>query len=329
MKERILQWINEHAGIKRMIEWAKRVSFIGFEGVPIYYVIRFFLEEIRNERLSLHASSVAFYFLLAIFPGMIFLITLIPYLPVQDFQGTMFNALNQVLPQPAYEFIRSALQDILSNTRFDLLSSGFILAFFFSTNGVNALVKSFTRDQPIFRKRSWINRKLTVLKLTAILFLLLIFSVIFIVLGNQLIDWLTETVVSLESWAVGLISFIRWIAILLTIFTAISFIYFYAPATEKKWRFVNIGSTVATLLSVISSLVFSFIVNNYNLYNEIYGSLGTLIAITTWIYINSIALIIGFELNLSVKYQKVVRADKVEARRRRLAKTLHPANEEE
>lgn len=320
MKERLIQWINDHKAIKDVIAWAKRVSFIGFEGVPIYYVFRFFLEEVKNERLSLHASSVAFYFLLAIFPGMLFLITLIPYLPVEDFQGTMFNALNQVLPKPAFEFIQSALGDIISNARFDLLSSGFILAFIFSTNGVNALVKSFTREQPIFRKRSWINRKLTVLKLTAILFVLLIFSVFFIVLGNQVIDWITSKVVSLESWAVILISILRWVAILLTFFTAISFIYFYAPATEKKWRFVNIGSTVATLLSIISSLVFSYIVNNFNLYNEIYGSLGALIAITTWIYINSIALIVGFELNLSVKYQKVVRADKVEARKRRLSK---------
>lgn len=319
MKEKILQWINDHPVINQVVAWAKRVSFIGFEGVPIYYVARFFIEEIKNERLSLHASSVAFYFLLALFPGMLFLITLIPYLPVEDFQGTMFNALYQVLPRPAFEFIEGALSDIIRNARFELLSSGFLLAFIFSTNGVDALVRSFTREQPIFRKRSWLNRKLTVLKLTALLFVLLIFSVFFIVLGNQVIDWISAKVVSLESWAVIFISAIRWLAILLTFFTAISFIYFYAPATETKWRFVNIGSTVATLGSIISSLVFSYIVNNFNLYNEIYGSLGALIAITTWIYINSMALIIGFELNLSVKYQKLVRADKVEARRRRLS----------
>lgn len=310
MKEKLLQWINEHPTINKWVAWAKRVSFIGFEGVPVYYVIRFFLQEIKNERLSLHASSVAFYFLLALFPGMIFLITLIPYLPIEDFQGTFFNSINQVLPRPAFQFIEGALRDIVSNARFDLLSTGFLLVFFFSTNGVNALVKSFTREQPIFRKRSWINRKLTVLKLTAVLFLLLILSVFFIVLGNEVIYFLTDRIGWMASWGVPLLSILRWVVILLTFFTSISFIYYFAPATEKKWKFINIGSTVATLLSVVSSIVFSFIVNNFNLYNEIYGSLGALIAITTWIYINSTALIIGFELNLSVKYQKVVRSEK-------------------
>lgn len=310
LQQRLNVWIAEHPLVNRLLQWAKRVSFVGFEGVPLYYVARFFLSELKNERLSMHASSVAFYFLVATFPGLLFLITLIPYLPIADFNVVLMNALGTVLPAQAFSFLSDAINDIVNNARVDLLSIGFIFAFYFSTQGINALVKSFTRDQIIFRKRTWLQEKLTVIKLTAVLFLLLIVSVGFIILGNRLVGWITGSIEQVSNWEFFLISAVRWVMIIATFFGSISFIYYYAPATEKKWHFMNIGATVATIISITSSLVFSLIVNNFNLYNEVYGSIGAIIATITWIYINSIALIIGFELNLSVKYQKVVRARK-------------------
>lgn len=303
----INEWIQDRPQVRKVIDRAKNVSFPGFEGVPVYYVLRFFFSELSNDRVTMRAAAVSYYFILALFPGIIFFFTLIPYIPIDHFQDILLANLQQVMPGTAYQMLEGAITDITGVQRVDLLSIGFIMAFLFSTNGVHALAKSFNKSHQLFRKRSFLAQRLTDIKLTAVLFLLLVISVLLIVLGNQLLNFLAEAL-SIESyWKFLLLSVFRWMVIVLVFFFGISFIYYYAPATRKKFRFISVGSMVATILSVGSSLVFSFIVNNYNLYNEIYGSIGALIAIMLWIYLNCLALLIGFELNTSVKYQRMTR----------------------
>ncbi len=301
------QWIQERPQAKRLVEWAKTVSFPGFEGVPIYYVLRFFFQELSNDRVTMRAAAVSYYFILALFPGIIFFFTLIPYIPIENFQDILLSNLQQVMPATAYLMLEGAIRDITSTQRVDLLSIGFIMAFLFSTNGVHALAKSFDKSHSLFRKRSFLAQRLTDIKLTAVLFFLLVISVVLIVLGNQLLNFLTDFLSIESNWKYTLLSIFRWVIIVLVFFFGISSIYYYAPATRKKFRFFSLGSMLATMLSVGSSLIFSYIVNNYNLYNEIYGSIGALIAIMLWIYLNCLALLIGFELNTSVKYQKMTR----------------------
>ena len=300
----------EPSGANKLIRYAKKVSFPGFEKVPIYYVIRFFIEQIKEGQVNMRAASISFFFVLAIFPGILFFFNLIPLLPIPDFQDTLFNFMAEVLPETAFEFLRATIIDIINTQRIDLISIGFILTFYFSTQGMAALMRAFRKDQPIFRKRNFWNKQLTMIKLTAILFLLLVISIGLIVLGKHILGQLTVWLELNSWWQLFLLDLIRWIIIILTFFTSISFIYYFAPATKEKFRFVSIGSTVATIITIVSTLVFSFIVNNYNLYNDVYGSIGTLLVILIWILINSISLLVGFELNASIKYQKIYRQEK-------------------
>lgn len=307
MHKKIQHFFEQNATINRWVDRAKKVSFPGFEGVPIYYVLRFFFNEMSKDRVMMRASSVAFYFLLAIFPGIIFLFTLIPYLPIADFQEVLFSSMQNVLPQPAFEYLQAAIEDIINIGRVDLLSIGFVLAFFFSTTGVEALMRSFNKDHPIFARRSFIQKKLVSLKLTAVLFLLLLLSVGFIMLGDFLVSEAAEHMKIFRNWNIAILSILRWIIIIALFFTAISFIYYYGPATGKKWQFVTAGSTFATILMILTSVVFAMFVNNFNLYNKIYGSIGALLVILLWILFNSIILLVGFELNTSIKFQKNIR----------------------
>lgn len=300
----------ESTGSNRLIRTAKKVSFPGFEKVPVYYVIRFFIAEIKDGQVKMRAAAISFFFVLAIFPGILFFFNLIPMLPIPDFQETLFNFMAEVLPETAFEFLRSTILDIVNIQRVDLISIGFILTFYFSTQGIAALINAFQKDQPIFKKRSFWNHQLTVIKLTAILFLLLVISIGLIVLGKHILHQLTIWLELNSWWQVFLLSLIRWFIIVLTFFSSISFIYYFAPATKEKFRFISIGSTVATIITIISTLVFSFIVNNYDLYNDVYGSIGTLLVILIWLLINSISLLVGFELNASIKYQKIYRQEK-------------------
>lgn len=309
VKKRVSEWMSRHPQVKWIVSKAREVSFPGFEGVPVYYVLQFFFKEIKDDRINMRASSVAFYLLLALFPGIIFLFTLIPYIPINNFQEILFNNLQQVMPATAFDFMQSAITDIISTERVELLSVGFILAFLFSTNGVHALAKSFDKSHDLFRKRSFIAQRLTDIKLTAVLFLILVLAVGLVVLGNQLINYILNTMNVISAWQIFLLNVFRWVIILLVFFLGISFIYYYAPATRKKFRFISIGSIVATSLTVLASLAFSFVVNNYNLYNEIYGSIGALIAIMFWLYLNCFGLLVGFELNTSVKYMKMAQRE--------------------
>ena len=308
--EKLWQFLERYEWFQRFSAWTKRVSLPGFEGVPLFYVGRFFLEEMRNDRLSIRAAAVAFYFVLAIFPGILFLFSLIPYIPVVGFQETLFNTLQQVLPHSGFEFMQSAITDIISRTRFELLSIGFVMTFYFSTNGVNALVRSFTKSQPIFEKRNFWQRKWAVVKLTVLLFVLLLLSVFLIIMGNVIISELAWRLGVVNQFQVFLLSFTRWVVIVALFFSAISLIYYIAPAAN--WNIISAGSTLATIMSILISLGFTFVVNKFNLYNEIYGSIGALIGILLWIYFNSLIILIGFELNVSIKYQHVVRLEKNE-----------------
>lgn len=307
MIKKLWLFLRRYEWFVRFSAWTKRVSLPGFGSVPIYYVGRFFLEEIKADRLSIRAAAVAFYLILAIFPGIIFLFSLIPYIPISGFQDTLFNTLEQVLPHSGFEFLQSAILDIISQSRLDLLSIGFVTAFYFSTNGVNALVKSFTKSQPIFEQRSFWQRKWTVIKLTLLLVVLLVVSVTLIILGNIVINELALRLGFFSQFEVFLLSMVRWLVIFALFFFAISLIYYIAPAAN--WKLLSAGSTVATILSIIISVGFTILVNEFNLYNKIYGSIGALLALLLWIYFNSLILLIGFELNVSIKYQQVVRLE--------------------
>jgi membrane protein len=315
MRKRLKDYASRHRIIRFLERKAKHISLPGFDKVPVFYVGQFFLKEMGDERISMQASSIAFYFLMALFPAILFFFTLIPIIPIEGFQNTLFDSISKVLPDASFSFITGAIEDIIKIQRFDLLSIGFLMAFFFSTQGVNALTKAFHRDQVIFRRRSWLQRKLVVVKLTAVLFVLMVFSVVLVILGNQLVNLTADWFGISNRFEVFLLSLLRWIIILMTFFTTISFIYYYAPATEKRWRFITVGSTVATAISLVSSLVFAFVVNNFNLYNEIYGSIGAFLAMIVWLYMNAMALLIGFELNYSIKYQHYVRMDEQGASR--------------
>lgn len=309
MRERLANWLNEQRIVRQVVRKAKGITLPGFDRVPLFYVASFFFKEMRDNRVSMQASSIAFYFLLALFPAILFFFTLIPLIPVPNFQHTLFESISKILPEASFSFITKSIEDIIKIQRFDLLSIGLLFTFYFSTQGVNALTKAFHRDQVIFRRRSWFQHKLVVMKLTVVMFILMVFSVVLVILGNHLVNLVADLLGISNRFEVFLLSVLRWAIILLSFFTNISFLYYYAPATEKRWRFISVGSTVATFISLSSSLVFAYFVNNFNLYNEIYGSIGAFIAMIMWLYINAMALLIGFELNYSIKYQHFLRMD--------------------
>jgi membrane protein len=279
----------------------KNLVLPGFDGIPIRDVFKFVIKGFRKGVLVTRASSIAFNLLMAILPATIFLFTLIPFIPIANFQQELIRLFESFLPVNAYNLAESTLIDIVTNKSGGLLLVMFIATIIFSTNGIHAVIHAFVVTSHSFKPRSWVNQR----KISVLLLLIGIFMIaaagILIIFGKSAVNRLVELDILEKSLVISVLVLLKWIVVILLLFLAISFLYYLAPAKRHDFRFITPGSTLATLLFIITSLGFSAYVNNFGPYNQLYGWIGTLMVILLWLYLNSIALLIGFELNLSIK----------------------------
>jgi membrane protein len=250
--------------------------------------------------LVTRASSIAFNLLLALLPASIFLFSLIPFIPLPNFQQELIRLFENILPSNAFTFLQTTITDIVTHKSRELTLFMFVATVIFSTNGIHAVIHAFVVSAHTFKTRSWVNqRKISVVLLLIIIFMISIagFLVIF---GKVAVNRLVVLHIVKRHFVIIFLIFLKWILVVLLLFLAISFLYYFAPARKTGFKFFSPGSTLATLLFILTSLGFSAYVNNFGQYNKLYGSAGTLMVILIWLYLNSIAILIGFELNVSI-----------------------------
>ena len=282
---------------------SKKFTPWGFKGLSIYDVTIFFWKGLMEGAITTRASSLAFNFFLAFFPAVIFLFTLIPYIPIDGFQETLMELLASVLPESTNKIAFKTIDDIVNNPRGGLLSVGFFLALYFSTNGVSSLIEAFNSSFHIRESRSFLYQKYISLVLTLILSVMLIFTISSLIFGKSYLDsLLTDGTISTEY--LYLFSFLRWFIMSSFLFLGISILFYLAPNLKIKWKLFSPGSIFASLFIIITSVIFSYYINNFAQYNQIYGSIGTLIIILLWMYFNSIILLTGFEIDASIMASK-------------------------
>lgn len=287
------------------VEWTKVYVLPGFSPLPIYTVAVFFFREIGKDTLVNKASSLAYNFMLAIFPAIIFLFTLIPFIPKSiGFQDQLMSLIAMVLPSTAFEAFETTLVDIVKNQNGKLLSIGFISALFFATNGVHNLMKAFNKSSLIIETRTWLKQRLIATVLTFIISFSIIICISAMAIGQILLNYITNEINLKDNFTYYLIQMSRWAILGFLYFVTISILYRYGPAHVKKWKLFSAGSWLATILAFLTFWGFSFYINHFGSYNKVYGSIGTLIVIMIWLYLNSLILLIGFELNASVDLSK-------------------------
>ncbi len=304
-----MNWLHKHLlkfkPYSLFIEWTKACVLPGFSPLPLYTVATFFFREIGKEALVNKASSLAYNFMLAIFPGIIFLFTLIPYIPKRiGFQEQLMSLLALVLPNNAFLAFEATINDIVNIQNGSLLSLGFLLSLFFATNGVHNLMMAFNKSSLIVETRSLIKRRLVALVLTVVMVLSMIVCIAAMTVGELVINYLKDEIDYEGSFTIYLIQFIRWALLGFLYFVNVSILYRYGPAHAKKWKFFSAGSWLATILAFLTIWGFSFYINNFSTYNKLYGSIGTLMVVMIWLYLNSLILLVGFELNASVDLSK-------------------------
>ena len=259
---------------------------------------------------------MAYSFFLSLFPSIMALFTLIPilkkyfliYLPDgENFETFLELEIHRIMPGVAGDRLFNFIEDITTNPRVGMLSFGFFLAMFFASNGMLMLMRGFEKSySSTYRKRGPLQKRLMALGLTFQLGFLIIVSVVLIIIGNYLIK-LFSNLVGLDEVSTTMLNILRWVIIVALFYTSIATIYRFGASTLRKFKMFTPGATLATGLCIFASIVFSAYVNNFNTYNELYGSIGTIIVIMLWLQLNSFVLLIGYELNASIAVNRDMR----------------------
>lgn len=288
--------------INKVVSWSKVYSFPGFRGVPIYSVLHFLVQEARRNDINTRASAMTYHFFLAIFPSLIFLFTLTAYLPKElDFYKTLEQSLMSIMPSGAKEYI---ITDIINGLRpqakSGFLSIGFILAIWFGSDGMLALMRGFDKTyKSSFRKRNWLETQLTALLLTLGLGILLIFSILSIIFGEKILRWLLDYI-HMSAFLKISITSLRYFITLVLFYSVLGIVYRYGPAIKKPIKGISPGALFATIMSILTSILFALFVEKFNTYHKVYGAISALIITLIWMRLNTLILILGFELNAAI-----------------------------
>ncbi len=287
-----------------IIRKSKHTSIPGFQKIPLYDVTRFFFQQIKKVGLNERAAAISFNLIMALPAALLFLFSVIPYLPdAQNFQKQILNLFKDLTPNSnSYTLIQNLLNDLFKK-HVGLFSSGFILVMFYSSNAMMGIIRTF--DKSIKETKGFfLHRRLRALRLTLILILLVIASGLVLIGQEQLAILLKELFMMKRKANIPWWGGIRWFIITGIFFYSVALIYKFAPSVKKRWNILSPGSILSTLLMLLATILFSYWVKNFASYNKVYGSIGTVLILMVLIYFNSLILLIGFELNVSITYLK-------------------------
>ena len=296
----------------------KRIYLPGFHGIPLFEVLRYFMSQVRKVGLNDRARSIAFRFLTAIPAAMIFICTLIPYLPIaRQIEHQLLLLTKDIAPnQNTYALVSQFLQDFLEKPRVGLLSLGFVLTLFYSSSAMVGIMRSFNKSLIHNTRRNAFQTRWMAVKLTALVLCMVLGSVIILVTQAELLrDILKSMHIRTNDhnyrW---IFRTLRWVVIIPLFYLTIACIYKYGPAVHKRWALFSPGTLLATTLTILTTLAFSYWVNRFGTYNKIYGSIGTVMILMLLVYFNSLVLLIGYELNVSIYQLKLMAGEKPELR---------------
>jgi membrane protein len=279
---------------------SKKLHPWGFEGLTLYEVGIFFGRGIGRGGLRLRASSMAYNFFVALFPSIIFLFTLIPFIHIRGFQDTLFDTIKDVMPANAFSAMEETIKEILHNHNSKLLSLGFIFALYFSTSGVSAMMNAFNKSIHVREIRvAWKAQVISVLLVLMLTITLLV--AIAIMVGTQ---FLVDRTFHSNTTQEILLNIVQWLILGMLFMFVIATFYRYGPAQKMHKHFISPGVLLSTLLIILTSILFAYYVNNFGKYNKLYGSIGSILVVLVWIYYNSMMLLVGFELDAGIEGAK-------------------------
>jgi membrane protein len=301
MSEEIENKLNKIPVVKQLVSLTKAIKLKTLEGLSLYDILELYVLGIFKGAFSYRASAIAFSFFMALFPFALFILNLIPYIPLENFQEDFLQFVENGVPPNTYEAIEAILKDIMGTSYKSLLSSGFILSIFLMTNGVNAILGGFEMSAHITITRSFFRQYLISLAISLTLSFILIITVAAIVIAEVLIHKIQGVGFINDIY---LVEWSRYGFILLMILITTSILYKFGAKETSGMSFISYGAVFTTILIILSSYIFGIYVTKFAKYNELYGSIGTLLVLMFYIWINCMVLLLGFELNATISKLK-------------------------
>jgi membrane protein len=307
VQDRLINIILETAFFKRLIAFLQRIK-LGKAKVGLYDAIVIFIRKLSNDEILDRANGVAFSFTVAIFPAIIFLFTLVPFIGnffPEVTSEVIINFMEDIMPENLYAAANTTIHDIISRKQGGLLSVGFLLALYLSTNGMSNLMGAFNACYKTIETRGFFKMRITATGLTFVLAFCIITAVALLVLSEHFINNYDFREFIQEKASIDVLVSLRYLILFALFQIAISSIYFFAPAVHEKWSFFSLGSIFASLACILSSFIFTFFVNNFGNYNTLYGSIGVILVLMLWLFIISLILLVGFEMNAAIHKAKM------------------------
>ena len=300
--KKILQTIEKR--IKRIIQRLfiklNRIHLPGFKGHSLYTVGQLFVKGLMEGFVTERAASVAFSFFTALFPLLLFSFTLIPYIPIATFQDDLLNYLHEIIPPQIWSIIDDTITYIITHKSGNLLSISIILSLYFGTNGINSLFTAFRQTYHSFTNASnWLKNRWYSLIILALIFVLLLISVVVLGVGNYFLKIFHQEAI-ISDFLHLLFNILRFAVAILTVMIAIATFYYFGSSRPRKFQIFTPGTIISTSLIALTTLGFNYYITNFSRYNILYGSLGTILILTFYLYVNAVFILIGFEINTSI-----------------------------
>lgn len=316
MMERIKRKVIYSRPFRQLLGWARRIVLPGFEGFSIYEISRFFFAALTQGHIMNRASAIAFKLFLAFFPAVIVLLTLIPFIPIADFQDKLLATFQDMLPLEVYHFIQGTLEDLVVKKHGTLLSVSFVLGLYLASNSINAVLEGFSGSTNLTTWHSALKQRLLSLGLLLALTTLGIIAVPLLTVSGIIIRRINDMGFFANEVQMFALFAMKWAVSIMLVLMAVSLLYNVGDPATKRFRVFTPGSILAMLLILLVSQGLAWIFSNITDYNALYGSIGAILAVQLWIYINMIVLLIGYELNISIARARVKRSGHLQLRRR-------------
>lgn len=295
MSQEIENKIEKLPVIRHLLHYLKRIKLSWLQGLSLYELLEIYVIGLLKGKLSNTAGAIAFSFFMALFPFSLFILNLIPYIPIQNFQQDFLQFVSQSVPPNTFEAIENIINDILNNSHSGLLSSGFLLSIFLQANGLNAILAGFENSHHVVHKRGFFKQYFVALGISLLLTFLLILTVTTIIVFEVFLQ--KTKIQDVLNDNISLLVAGRYVFVILMILITTSILFKFGTKQTTKKAFISIGSVFTTLLIIISSYFFGIWVVEFSKYNELYGSIGTLLILMFYIWLNCMILLLGFELD--------------------------------
>ena len=289
--------------INLLVRFFKQITLPGFEGLSIYDLLELYGLGIVKGTLTTRASAIAFSFFTSIFPFLLFVVILIPVIPINGFDIEFSKFLESFLPAQTSDFFMSSIfENLEGNSQPGLLSSVFLLSMFLMANGVNAVFSGFENSYHEQKTRNIFQQYLYALGIALILAFLVLFTVaVFIYIQVYVIVPLNEVFSTEEATNTQWILFAKYMFFVVMVYIATATLYYFGTKEGRQTSFFSIGALLTTLLIILTSYLFGIYIDNFSKYNELYGSIGALLILLMYLWLNSNILLLGYELNATLR----------------------------